>query len=241
MEKKDIFYSQKRESSVDFVLNSFKKLLITKKLIPGDSIPSETILSQSLNVSRGTIREAMKILSAFGVVEIRRGDGTYISKSIGNELFNPFLFNLIMSDTDVKQLVELRELIEYQIVMLIIKNADDTDVLEIEEAYLEMERSIDGMAKNDGVAKNEGISLMEYDLHFHRALGHATKNVLVEKIYNFILELFTPYIENTYSHEKNEINAKMIHKEILTSLKERDVDKATKAIKKSIDEWRSLL
>lgn len=235
MEKKDIFASQKKESSVDFVLNSFKKLLLTKKLLPGDSIPSETELAESLNVSRGTIREAMKILSAFGVVEIRRGNGTYISKSIGNALFDPFLFSLIMSDADTRQLVELRELIEYQLVKLIIKNADEDDIAQIEEAYLEMERSIEaGTEEGDK-------TLMEYDLNFHRALGHATKNILIERIYNFILELFTPYIENTYSHEKNEINAEMLHKDILISLKERDVDKAIMATQKSIDEWRSRL
>ena len=74
-------FNEKRNSgsAVDYMLDSFRKLLITRKLKPGDLIPSEGALAESLGISRGSIREGMKILSAFGIVDIRRGDGTYIS------------------------------------------------------------------------------------------------------------------------------------------------------------------
>lgn len=232
MENNTIFTSLKKESSVEFVINSFKELILLKKLIPGDSVPSETVLAESLNVSRGTIREAMKILSAFGIIEIKRGDGTYISKSIGNTLFDPFLFSLMMSDTDTKQLVELRESMENQIIILLIKNAEESDLNKIRAAYQMMENHI--MSGDTDKQQN----LIQYDIDFHQSLGNATKNVLLEKIYNFVMELFIPHIKNTYKNKDNGQKALQLHKEILDAILERNVDRALKATHKSIDEWK---
>ena len=56
MTKLDFFQPEKRESTVEYVINTIKDLLITRKLKPGDMLPSETALAESLNVSRGSIR-----------------------------------------------------------------------------------------------------------------------------------------------------------------------------------------
>jgi len=60
-----IFYEKasKRESAVDIVVNNIKQLLIDRRLKPGDKLPSELEISEGLGVSRGSVREAMKILS----------------------------------------------------------------------------------------------------------------------------------------------------------------------------------
>ncbi|MFR8544323.1 MAG: FadR/GntR family transcriptional regulator [[Clostridium] scindens] len=70
-----IFYEKasKRESAVDIVVNNIKQLLIDRRLKPGDKLPSELEISEGLGVSRGSVREAMKILSAFGLIDIRVG------------------------------------------------------------------------------------------------------------------------------------------------------------------------
>jgi GntR family transcriptional regulator, transcriptional repressor for pyruvate dehydrogenase complex len=232
MQQKDIFESQKKESTVDFIINNIKKLLLTKKLLPGDMLPSEMDLAERFNVSRGSIREAMKILSAFGIIEIKRGDGTYVARSLSKTLLDPFLFNLILSNADTREMVELRELIELQLVRLIIKNADNEDLNNIEAIHNEMRRLIVEQSEVDFDA------ILQYDLKFHDALGRATKNILVEKIYSFVMELFSPYIEKTYESEKNGIHAFKLHEDIINSLKSRDINKAMEATEKSIEEWR---
>ena len=60
---------------------------------------------------------------------------------------------------------------------------------------------------------------MGYDMKFHAALGHATKNILVELIYNFTMDLFAPYIEKTYDYETNGTNAISLHEGIVESIK----------------------
>ena len=68
--------NDRRQSAVDIVVNNIKQLLIDRKLKPGDRLPNELEISEGLCVSRGSVREAMKILSAFGLVDIRVGNGT---------------------------------------------------------------------------------------------------------------------------------------------------------------------
>ncbi len=229
---KSIFSSVKKESAVDFIINTFKRLLIEKKMVPGDRLPSETELAENLNVSRGSIREAMKILSAFGIVEIKRGDGTYIANSSNKSIFDPFLFNLIISDANNQELVELRESMEEQVIKLILKNAKDKDLEMIEETYLDMKRAIENGVSDPKI-------LTEHDLEFHARLGSATKNILFEKIYEFILELFSHSIEGTHYYPQNGTAALNLHWQIIESLKERNLDKALKSLEKSIREWKN--
>ena len=78
MAVQELFRANKRESAVDFVVNNIKKLLVEQKLKPGDRLPNEVEISEAMNVSRGSVREALRILTAFGLVESRVGTGTYI-------------------------------------------------------------------------------------------------------------------------------------------------------------------
>lgn len=229
----ELFKSPKRESNVDLVITKIKYLLLSKKLTPGSRLPSEMELANSLSVSRGTIREAMKILSAFGIVEIRRGDGTYIAESVSSNLFEPLVFNLILSQPDKKNLRELREVIEFGIVRMILKNADADDIANIENVFQDMQSKLRHGERDPHV-------LTQCDLDFHIALGHATHNPLLEQIYTFVLEYFTPSIEKTHENETTGMIAFKTHQQILTALKARDLQQAFKAVEDSLQVWADL-
>ncbi|WHH58152.1 FadR/GntR family transcriptional regulator [Petroclostridium sp. X23] len=232
-DKSNLFTPQKKESAVDLVINNIKKLLLTKHLMPGDRLPNELELSKNLQVSRGSIREAMKILSAFGIIDIRQGDGTYIAESPNKVLFDPLLFNLILAQSDFNELMELREIMEFEVIRLIIKNADEDAIKLIENAYLDMETKINSSVKDP-------VVLSKSDLEFHYALGKATKNKLVEKIYTFIMDFFMPSIEITHEAQKTGLSALHTHKKILDALMERDLEKAIDSIFESIKVWQQL-
>jgi GntR family transcriptional repressor for pyruvate dehydrogenase complex len=230
----ELFKADRMESAVDRVLNVFKEALITGKLLPGERLPSELELSSQLSISRGSIREAMKILAAFGIVEIRRGDGTYITRSDHKVIFDPLLFSLILSNANVKELFELRELMEFAIVKLIIANGHDEDLHEIDKSIVQMEELIERY-ETVGVGR-----LVQSDLDFHRALGRAAKNRLVEKIYDFVMDFFTPSIRVTHENERGGKRALAHHKEIFAALKRRNNEAALEAVEKSILAWKEL-
>ena len=229
----DFLEIEKNKSTVEIVINKIKELLLSKKLLPGDKLPNEFILAENFSISRGSIREAMKILSAFGIIEIRRGDGTYISKLDKKVPFDPLLFSLIINYKNFNELFELRESLELSVVKLIIKNAKTEELKRIEKALLEMEK---GSLNN----KADYRIMAEYDINFHIALGKATNNSLLDKIYSFVLDLFKDSIEATHKNQDHASKAIALHKNIYNSLIEKDINKAVKAIEESMGQWENL-
>ena len=230
----EIFKSSKKESNVNLVIKQIKTLIMDGILNPGDKLPNEQNLSKQLQVSRGTTREAMKILSAYGIVNIKQGDGTYISSDAGKSLIDPLLFNMLLSVEDKEKLLELRELLELGIETLIIRNAEDDDIYELERINNELAEKISSQLYSIE-------ELADFDLAFHSALGKATRNRYIEQIYNFALKLLAPSIIKTHEKENSAENVVRLHGNIIKALKSRDSDRAFKAVKESINEWVDLL
>ncbi|WP_235814670.1 FadR/GntR family transcriptional regulator [Propionispora sp. 2/2-37] len=224
------------ESSVDYVINSIKELLLTKKIVPGDRLPAEMELAKLLSVSRGSIREAMKILSAFGIVEIKRGDGTYVSSDIeGKVLFDPLLFSFILSAPEFDELKELRVLLEKDVIRLAIKNAGEEDIKLLRQCYESMETLKHSEDKNYD-------ELLACDMEFHYILGKLTKNRLLEKIYRFVMEYFQPYtLQSIRNHTYFSLESNETHKRLLTAVEERDAASGEYAVENSIQVWEELI
>lgn len=222
-----------KKSAVNGVLDTIKALIISRQLKPGDRLPSELELSKILATSRGPIREAIKILSSFGIVEIRRGDGTYVSESMSAHIFDRLLFQMLLSDTDKKKLFELRELFELGIVDLVVANASDKDLAAVEREYQLMAEKI--KSKDWDTA-----TLTHLDLSFHSAIAAATGNDLIKRIYDFTLDLFAPSIEETHKHKQKGLNALKLHKRIVDGLMARDKRSAEDAVRESIEQWATL-
>ena len=66
------------KSMVQQVIDRLTQAILDKQLRPGDKIPTETELAESLGIGRSTVREAIKILVYIGVLEIKRAEGTYV-------------------------------------------------------------------------------------------------------------------------------------------------------------------
>lgn len=223
------------ESSVDYVVNSIKELLLTQKVRPGDRLPTEMELARLLSVSRGSVREAMKILSAFGIIEIKRGDGTYVSNMGGKVLFDPLLFSLILSQPNFDELKEFRLLLEKDVVRLVIQNASDEEVQLLRNAYEEM-NSLKGQDSHSYER------LLESDLEFHIVLGHICNNRLLEKIYLFIMEYFKPFIaQSLRKHTNFSLESNETHRRVLDAVEKRDIVAAERAIENSLDVWQNLI
>ena len=229
----ELFKAPRRMSTVEMVIEKIKELLVARHLKPGDKLPNEMELTRSLLASRGSIREAMKILDAFGILEIRRGDGTYVSTSASGTAIDHILFQLIMCDADKRKLRELRELIEVGITKIILANAAEEDIRAIEEQYQRMADMLERGERDRKV-------LTRCDIDFHRTLGRATHNELIEKIYDFTLELFAPSIEQTHSHAEAGALALRVHRQVLEGIRNHDPEQARAAIVESIKVWASL-
>ena len=81
----------KSESVVQQIIDSLVEAMIRKELKPGDQIPTEMELAERLGVGRNSVREAIKILVYFGVLEIRRAEGTYVCEGFTDTMIDPII------------------------------------------------------------------------------------------------------------------------------------------------------
>lgn len=103
-------------------------LVTAGNLEAGDQLPSERKLAETFNVSRPTLREAIRALSVLGVLEIRHGGGIFVSKLGAAELLQPLTFFLTLRSTEVDKLYEARQLIEGDIAARAARRAGPDDL-----------------------------------------------------------------------------------------------------------------
>lgn len=100
------------KSVVERITDQITNAIINGELKPGDKIPTEVELCESFGVGRNSVREAIKVLEAYGVLEIRRADGTYIRQGYDDKMLYPILYGIILQKDSKEQIVELRKVID---------------------------------------------------------------------------------------------------------------------------------
>jgi DNA-binding FadR family transcriptional regulator len=217
--------AEPRSTTVEQVIQTIRSALLEKRLKPGEQIPNESELAEQLKVGRGSIREAMKILSAFGIVDIKRGDGTYVGTTANKKIFDPLLFRLLVVPSDIEELAELRILVETGIASLLVANAGEDDIEALARTCAELETCMVEHPDEPSLA-------LPLDIEFHSRMGRATRNKLVENLYAFVIELFTPTMLPGHGIES--------HLALVEALRMRDVDAATAAVREHDRIWRTL-
>ena len=157
-----------RKSLSKQVMESIEKIILDQKLQPGDALPTEQQISEELGVSKSSVREAIKMLEALGVVEIRRGLCTVISENPEQGYLNVFLSHLYLLSGSAEELREFRKIIEEAYTTQAIATATEADITAIREA-LEQFRA----------RCRDGTLTVDDDLRFHNQILQATHNAFL--------------------------------------------------------------
>lgn len=93
-------------------IDSIRAMIASGELEPGDRLPPENELADRLGVSRGSLREAVRALSQIQVLDVRRGDGTYVTSLAPSELLSGLVFAIeLLQSRDVEEVREVRRLV----------------------------------------------------------------------------------------------------------------------------------
>lgn len=93
-------------------IRSIRSMIVTGELAPGDRLPPEQEFADRLGVSRGSLREAVRALSEINVLDVRRGDGTYVTSLAPTELLSGMVFAMeLFQATGVDEVAEVRQLL----------------------------------------------------------------------------------------------------------------------------------
>lgn len=147
---------------------------------PGTRLPSENELVATLGCSRVSVRGALQMLASLGLVEIRHGDGTFVCFYSGEVLLSPLLPMLALEHTDIRHVLEYRQIVEPGSVALAVVRAGDAEIAELEracEALLASTRDLKAFARAD--------------LDFHVALARASKNPVLVKVNSVIGDILS--------------------------------------------------
>jgi len=121
-----------------------KQYILDSRLKPGDPLPTEMELSRELGIGRNSLRESVKSLQALGVVETRHGSGMFVGQLSLTSLANGLAFHLALDGQNdlraVRQLLEIREVLEAGLIVRVVDRLSAEDLAELERLVREMER-----------------------------------------------------------------------------------------------------
>lgn len=213
---------------VQQVIDNLTEAMLNRQLRPGDKIPTEAELAESMGVGRNSIREAVKILVYLGVFEIRRAEGTFVCDGFSESMIDPMIYGIILDKEDsYENLMELREMMEVGVMQLAMKKVTqkELDVLKnkLEDMHKEIHKGPDNV-ENAFWADNE----------FHDIISDMGQNPLVDKINQVVrtlthamrLETVRTMIETGEGEELYKA-----HENIYRMIADKDMEHMDKAVK----------
>src|SRR5215475_10006899 len=121
------------------IVDQIKDLISKGRIKPGDRLPPERELAELFKASRNSVRDAIRVLEQMGLIESRQGDGTYVRSVSPEELAEPLALMLLQSRTQMRELWEVRRVLEPALAEFAASRITDEELDEL-ETILEAQR-----------------------------------------------------------------------------------------------------
>ena len=197
------------------VVNALYQIIDEQKLQPGAQFPSERELITRLGVSRNVLREAFHVLEQRGIIVSQQGKGRFLrslpSNGTQQEKYSQMSKNL--ERYSLREAYEVRQILEEKAMELIVRNASDNDLQEIEEAYSRMVQKF----------QETGTTVGEFDLHclYAKKTGSMFMEQTLDIVLSTILEMMQTTSHDVLGMHNVELEAKE-HREIVDALVQRN-------------------
>jgi DNA-binding FadR family transcriptional regulator len=208
------------------VVEQIKQAIFDGQLSAGDRLPPERELAEQFTVSRVTIREALRILEANGLIKIRVGaaGGAFVRAPNFESLSDSLTTMLKLQKTDILELAEARKVVETAVAELAAQRATPEDLEAMEEALAEAKETL-----NAG-----NPHYMPHSVAFHMALARAAKNQVLLFTVDSFRSLFYQALERLPSSEMAH-RAVADHHQIYEAVKNRDPQKARRFMEEHLN------
>lgn len=158
-------------SVTDDAIESIKQMIVDGELKPGQRLPREADLAERLRLSRNSLREAVRALSLIHVLDVRRGDGTYVTSLDPALLMDAMSFVVdFHRDDTVLQFLEARRLIEPIVTVLAAHRMSEEDIDEL------------GLLLESLGTAPSVEQLVANDLEFHRKIAAGARNPVLASL-----------------------------------------------------------
>ena len=225
-------------SVVQLVIDRISNAIISGELKPGDKLPTEPELASLFQVGRNSVREAVRILVAYGVLEIRRPEGTFVCTDFSAKMINPMLYHIILQkESAYNDLVDLRKMIENGIMHIILEK-DMTK----EELY-SMKNCCDKLVNLLKNTPENTDAILLADIAFHDEIAKATRNSLIQLINSLVVELTKDSRAKTIQKVIQSGDAQYLidtHLKLMNVIENRDFGNLDKTLNDSYFFWKDI-
>ncbi|MCY4147200.1 MAG: FadR/GntR family transcriptional regulator [Chloroflexi bacterium] len=178
-----------KASVKDQTLEQLKQYILSGVLRPGERLPSERALAEALGVGRYSVREALKVLEAVGLVESRVGEGTFLTANTGASFGRILGLSLATWGGAIMEILQARVMIEAE-------SARAAAQLASPEQLARIERELRRMQDNRHFAP----TYLAADMNFHRRIGEASQNAIISQFVCNLIDLLEETLRETHSN-----------------------------------------
>lgn len=206
-----------RNSLAQQVVDRIRELIADGTYPVGTRLPPEASLSESLGVGRSTLREAMRVLSSRGIVDVRHGEGTFIAPGALREPFEERL-----GRAELRDLYEARLVLELPLAELAAKRRTPRDLAAMGKA----------LKRRSAAAKRGDV--LEYgdaDFDFHLAVARAARNSALYDIYASFVEVAKPVLNAAIDARYIRNEHDTLHDALCDAITDADVVKVRKLVR----------
>jgi len=201
------------------IVEKIEEVILQKKVLPGEKLPTEKEMCAMFGVSRTALREALQMLSARGLITIRKGSGMYVNNYSSAHVIKPMslFLELNLSHNYILHVMEVRKMIEPTIARLAAINRTDDDMKELDKSLDQLNRC----------PKNNYFKQGQIDRDFHLAIANACKNEIIPVIVTPIFKLM-PKIRSLVYANVNTAKSEAVdyHTKIIDKIRAKDEDGA---------------
>ena len=165
----------RRNALYEEVVDRLREFIDVHDLKPGDKLMPERELAEQLGVSRTSVRQALTALRVLGMVDVRPGDGVYVTST--EDIVPSLAIEVLESEADHPMIWEVREAVETQAARLAAQRRNQKELDRMAAALEAMEESV--------AAGGEGVL---GDRHFHQAILDASHNPMLQSLYAQLAE-----------------------------------------------------
>jgi GntR family transcriptional repressor for pyruvate dehydrogenase complex len=212
-----------RRKTYELVADQLTEEISSRRLKPGDLLPTERELVSSYRVGRSSIREALRMLESRGLIS-SKGNGTFAVAPYRTTLDHSLDLLVAVEQADYGELFEVRRILEGETAALAAERRTRDDIRRMGEAIVEMDA---------GLGSEERF--IEADLRFHLTVAEATRNRVLVHLMNAVRALLLRSLASSYHIPGSPDRAVGMHEEILDAIQARDPGAARKTMREHVE------
>ena len=208
---------------VSQVEERIRELIDSKKYTEGMKLPTENELCQSMNVGRGTVREALRLLQAKGLVEIKPGRGAFVASKQAADT-NPVVW-LVQNEKELRDAIEVRNALEPVAARKMAETASEAALRRLKKIHADFLAA---------VKAGDTVQIAELDELFHGLIVRESGNQLLNEINVHLIQGMHTFRSKTFTVPENVRNAVEPHTRILNAITGRDGNAAEQEMRKHL-------